>query len=113
MTLINLGDSRSIVFSPSLLTLDAMSQTPMSQAPAAEKVHVPLNSQDMCVVGNLNSQLQYNDDSKHMCVVVSNLNIQFRYNDDSKDVCVVGNRDMTPPHRVDWNHTTKKYYPGM
>ena len=76
----------------------------MSQTPAAEKAHVPLNSQDMCVVGSLNIQLQYNDNSKHMCVVVGNLNTQLQCNDDSNDMCVVGNlRDMTPPHRVDWN----------
>ena len=41
-----LGDSHSIVYSPSLLTLGVMSQIP----PVA--VQVPLDSKDMCVVGN-------------------------------------------------------------
>ena len=41
-----LGDSHSIVYSPSLLTLGVMSQMP----PVA--VQVPLDSKDMCVVGN-------------------------------------------------------------
>ena len=41
-----LGDSHSIVYSPSLLTLGVMCQMP----PIA--VQVPLDSKDMCVVGN-------------------------------------------------------------
>ena len=41
-----LGDSHSIVYSPSLLTLGVMSQMPPVD------VHVPLDSDGMCVVGN-------------------------------------------------------------
>ena len=52
-----LGDSHSIVYSPSLLTLGVMSQTP------AVEVHVPLDSEDMCVVGNPNTPpFRYNDE---------------------------------------------------